>query len=69
MSKRGSHYLRRAIFGSAFVAAKADPELYDYCQRLKARGKHHNVTIGAVASKLCYIIYAVLIENRVFESR
>lgn len=69
MSKRGSHYLRRAIFGAAFIAAHSDPELSAYYQRLKARGKHHNVAIGAVARKLCFIIYAVLIENRMFESR
>jgi len=69
MSKRGSAYLRRAIFGAAFVASWADPELSEYYQRLRARGKHHYVAVGAVARKLCYIIYAVLSENRPFEQR
>ena len=69
MSKRGSAYLRRAIFGAAFVASWADPELSEYYQRLRARGKHHYVAAGAVARKLCYIIYAVLSENRPFEQR
>jgi len=69
MSKRGSAYLRRAIFGAAFIASWADPELSEYYQRLRARGKHHYVAVGAVARKLCYIIYAVLSENRPFEQR
>ncbi|MDD4324272.1 MAG: IS110 family transposase [Eubacteriales bacterium] len=69
MSKRGSAYLRRAIYGAAFIASWSDPELSAYYKRLKARGKHHYVAVGAVARKLCYIIYAVLIENRPFEDR
>jgi transposase len=69
MSKRGSPYLRRAIFTAANVASWCDPELSSYYQRLKARGKHHYVAVGAVARKLCYIIFAVLTENRPFESR
>lgn len=69
MSKRGSAYLRRAIFGAAFVASWADPELSSYYKRLRARGKHHNVAVGAVARKLCYIIFAILSENRPFEVR
>ncbi len=34
MSKRGSAYLRRAIWGAAFVASWADPELKAYYQSL-----------------------------------
>ncbi len=69
MSKRGSPYLRRAIFTAANVASRCDPSLSAYYQRLKARGKHHNVAVGAVARKLCYIIFAVLTENRPYEDR
>lgn len=69
MSKRGSPYLRRAIFTAANVASRCDSDLCAYYKRLKARGKHHNVAIGAVARKLCYIIFAVLTENRPFEIR
>lgn len=69
MSKRDSAYLRRAIFGAAFIASWSDPELSEYYKRLRARGKHHYVAVGAVARKLCYIIYAVLTENRPFERR
>ena len=69
LSKRGSPDLRRAIWGATFLAAFHDPDLSLYYQRLCDRGKHHNVAIGAVARKLCYIIFAVLSENRPFEVR
>lgn len=69
MSKRGSPYLRRAIWGAAFVASWADPQLKAYYQSLRARGKPHRVAVGAVARKLCYIIFAVLSEDRPYEVR
>lgn len=69
MSKRGSPYLRKAIYGAAFVSSWSDPELSDYYKRLKNRGKHHNVAVGAIARKLCHIIFAILTENRNFEKR
>lgn len=69
MSKRGSAYLRRAICGAAFIASHSDHKLSAYYRRLRARGKHHSVAVGAVARKLCYIIFSVLSENRPFEVR
>lgn len=69
ISKRGSPYLRRAIWGAAFIASWSDPQLKEYYQRLRARGKPHRVAVGAVARKLCYIIFAVLNENRPYEVR
>ncbi len=69
ISKRGSPYLRRALWGAAFVASWSDPELKAFYQRLRSRGKHHGVAIGAVARKLCYLLFAVLTENRPYEVR
>jgi transposase len=69
MSKRGSPYLRRALYTAANVAAFHDPELSAYYQRLRLRGKHHGVAVGAIARKLCYIVYGVLTENRPYEQR
>lgn len=69
ISKRGSSYLRRAIWGAAFVASWSDPELTAYYHRLRNRGKPHQVAVGAVARKLCHIIFAVLSENRPYEAR
>ncbi len=69
MSKRGSPYLRRALYLAANIASFKDPELSAYYHRLKARGKHHNVAVCAVARKLCYIVFAVLSEQRPYEQR
>jgi len=72
VSKRGSPYLRRALYQAAFVAAvgkNPDPELSAFYHKKLAEGKHHKTCIVAVGRKLCYIIYAVLKENRSFEVR
>lgn len=64
ISKRGSPYLRRAIWTAANRAAFADPVLSEYYQSLRVRGKHHLTAIGAVSRKMCNIIFAVLRDNK-----
>ena len=68
ISKRGSPYLRRAIWLAASRAAVCDPILSEYYQSLRARGKHHLTAIGAVSRKLCNIIFAILSEDRPYEA-
>lgn len=67
MSKRGSPYLRKALFQAALVASNSDPVLKAYYQKKRAEGKHHKTCIGAVARKLCNIIFAVLKNNKPYE--
>lgn len=67
ISKRGSPYLRRAIWLAANRAAFCDPILSEYYQSLKTRGKHHLTAVGAVARKLCNIIFVILKENRPYQ--
>jgi len=67
ISKRGSPYLRRAIWLAAGRAAFCDPILSVYYQSLRGRGKHHLTAVGAVARKLCNIIFAILTDNRPYE--
>ncbi|NBK24047.1 MAG: IS110 family transposase [Spirochaetia bacterium] len=67
MSKRGSPYLRRAIWLAASRAAFCDPTLSDYYQSLRTRGKHHLTAIGAVSRKMCNILFVILRENRPYE--
>lgn len=68
ISKRGSPYLRRAIWLAANRAAFCDPILSEYYQALKARGKHHSTAIGAVSRKLCNLIFTILRDNRLYEA-
>ena len=67
ISKRGSPYLRRAIWLAATRAAFCDPILSEYYQSLKSRGKHHLTAVGGVARKLCNIIFIILKENRPYQ--
>ena len=67
MSKRGSPYLRKALFQAALVASNTDPVLKAFYQKKRAEGKHHKTCIGAVARKMCNIIYAVLKNNKPYE--
>lgn len=67
LSKRGSPYLRRAIWQAAFVASVRDPALSLYYQSLRKRGKHHGTAVGAVCRKLVNIIFAVWTKAKPYE--
>lgn len=67
ISKRGSSHLRRALFQSAITAHKHDPVLKAFYDKKRKQGKYYYVCIGAVARKLCYIIYAILKNNKPYE--
>ena len=64
MSKRGPPYLRKAIFQPSLIASFKDPVLSVYYQKKRAEGKHPLTCVGAVARKICNIIYAVLKSNQ-----
>ena len=63
MSKRGTPYLRRALWTASIVAAFNEPNLHEYYLKKKNEGKHHGTIIGAIARKLIYRIFIVLKDN------
>ncbi len=63
-SKRGSPYLRHALYTAAMVASNNDPVMHDYYVKKRAEGKHHYVALTGVERKLLGIIFHVLKENR-----
>lgn len=63
MSKRGSTYLRKALFQAALIAAFHDPVFSAFYQKKRSEGKHHLTAVGAVARKLTNTIFAVLKYN------
>ena len=72
MSKRGSPYLRKALFQSALVAClgkNPDPIFSAFYHKKRAEGKHHLTAVGAVARKMCNIIHAVLKNNEPYKLR
>ncbi|WP_102413322.1 transposase [Beduinella massiliensis] len=68
ISKRGSPYLRRTLWLAANRAAFCDSIPSDCYQSLKSRGKHHLTAVGAIARKMCNIIFTILRENRPCEA-
>lgn len=64
LSKRGSPYLRHAIYTASLVAIKNDKELRAYYDKKIAEGKHHFVAMAGIARKLLTIIYYILKEDR-----
>lgn len=69
LSKRGSPYLRRAIWLAATTARLHNPDLAAFYQRKRAQGKHHNTAMAAVCHRLLARIYVILKEQRPFEVR
>lgn len=66
MSKRGSPYLRRAIWHAALTASRLDPMFQAIYDRQRKRGKHHLVALSHVANKRTRVIYSVLKGQRAY---
>ena len=59
MEKRGSRYLRYAIFNATKYVCLWDPTFAAYLAKKRAEGKHYNVAISHAAKKLVRLIYAM----------
>ena len=59
MEKRGSKYLRYAIFNATKYVCLWNPIFSAYLAKKRAEGKHYNVAISHAAKKLMRLIYAM----------
>ena len=59
MEKRGSRYLRYAIFNATKYVCHWNPAFAAYLAKKRAEGKHYNVAISHAAKKLVRVIYAL----------
>ena len=59
MEKRGSRYLRYAIFNATKYVCIHDPTFAAYLSKKRAEGKHYNVAVSHAAKKLVRLIYAM----------
>lgn len=66
MSKRGSPYLRRAIWMAGTVAVRYDPMFRAYYEKKTAEGMRYMKIIGHVTKKMTVIIFAVMRDNRAY---
>ena len=59
MEKRGSRYLRYAIFNATKYVCHWDSTFAAYLAKKRAEGKHYNVAISHAAKKLVRVIYSL----------
>mgnify|MGYP002440807688 CR=1 FL=1 len=59
MEKRGSRYLRYAIYNATKYVCLWNPTFAAYLAKKRAEGKHYNVAISHVAKKLVRLIFAL----------
>lgn len=67
--RSGRPSVRRALFLAALVAARFNPDLKSFHQRLIAEGKAKKVALIAVARKILVTANTLLHENRTWEPR
>ena len=59
MEKRGSRYLRYALYNATKYVCHWDPTFTAYLAKKRAEGKHYNVAISHAAKKLVRVIYHI----------
>ena len=59
MEKRGSRYLRYALYNATKYVCHWDPGFAAYLAKKRAEGKHYNVALSHAAKKLVRLIYAM----------
>lgn len=69
ISKKGSKYLRYALYQVAKVCWIHDPTLNKYYEKKKAENKHFFVILGHLEKKMARIIYSVLKSGNAYTPR
>ena len=67
MSKRGSPYLRRAIWMAGMIAVQHDPMFKAYYEKKAAEGLRYMNIIGHVSKKMTAVIFAVMRDNKIYK--
>lgn len=69
ISKKGSKYLRYALFQVAKVIWRFDSSFEAYYQKKQSENKHFYVILGHIQTKLLRVIYSVLKNNLPYSPR
>ncbi len=67
MEKRGSRYLRYALFNAAKFVCNWEPSFAAYLAKKRAEGKHYNVAVSHATKKLVRLIFALQTSGRAFQ--
>ena len=57
MEKRGSRYLRYALYNATQHVCRWDKTFADYLAKKRSEGKHYNVAISHATKKLLRVLY------------
>ena len=68
MEKRGSKYLRYALYNATKYVCLWDPAFEAYLAKKRAEGKHYNVAVSHAAKKLIRLIYAMELSRQPFQT-
>lgn len=63
ISKRGSTYLRYAIYRVAFLIIYNNETFHNYYLTKRSQGKNHRVALGHVCNKLVRVIFKILTDE------
>ena len=67
MEKRGSKYLRYAIFNATKYVCHWDDNFARYLAKKRAEGKHYNVAVSHAAKKLVRVIYHLEKSHQLYQ--
>lgn len=66
MEKRGSRYLRYALFNATKSVCLWEPTFKAYLEKKRAEGKHYNVAVTHAARKLIRVLYHLVTTGQVY---
>ena len=69
ISKRGSPYLRRALWYCPQAAKRFDPNFHTFYQRKLQEGKHRKIATVALMRKLMVTIYYIWRSGKSYGSK
>jgi transposase len=69
LTKRGSPYLRRAMYSAAAAAQRHDPELIATYDKKRAEGKRYREATIVVARRIITRVYAVWKRGTVYQKK
>lgn len=67
MEKRGSRYLRYALYNATKYVCHWDNSFGAYLQKKRSEGKHYNVALSHAAKKLVRLIFAMEKSGRTYQ--
>jgi hypothetical protein len=67
-SKKGSKYLRYALFQVSRIIWQHDPVFRTYYQKKQAEGKHYYVILGHIQKKVVRVVYSILKNGTSYNS-